>query len=102
MSHFRRGAFLNRDLVARAQRSRLREILAPAAAMAVAIVVGGIVIALMGRSPLTAFDVYFVQPLTQSYSLQAIAAIAFSRLSRISSSLTASTEPPVERARSSA
>ena len=35
------------DLVARAQRSRLREILAPAAAMAVAIVVGGIVIALM-------------------------------------------------------
>jgi len=61
------------DLVARPQRSRLREILAPAAAMAVAIVVGGIVVALMGRSPLTAFDVYFVQPLTQSYSLQAIA-----------------------------
>ena len=29
--------------------------------------------ALMGRSPLTAFDVYFVEPLTQSYSLQAIA-----------------------------
>ena len=41
--------------------------------MAVAIVVGGLVVALMGRSPLTAFDVYFVQPLTQSYSLQAIA-----------------------------
>ena len=61
------------DLVARTQRSRLREILAPVAAMAVAIVVGGIVVALMGRSPLTAFDVYFVQPLTQSYSLQAIA-----------------------------
>ena len=27
----------------------------------------------MGRSPLTAFSVYFVEPLTQSYSLQAIA-----------------------------
>jgi simple sugar transport system permease protein len=54
------------DLIARTHRSRLRELLAPVAAMAVAIVVGGVVIALMGRSPLTAFDVYFVQPLTQS------------------------------------
>ena len=39
------------DLVARAQRSRVLEIVAPVAAMAVAIVIGGVVVALMGRSP---------------------------------------------------
>ena len=61
------------DLEARPQRSTLREILSPVAALVVAIVIGGIVVALMGRSPLTAFDVYFVEPLSQSYSLQAIA-----------------------------
>jgi simple sugar transport system permease protein len=61
------------DLVARPQRSRLIEIAAPVAAMAVAILIGGVVVALVGRSPLTAFDVYFIEPLTQSYSLQAIA-----------------------------
>jgi general nucleoside transport system permease protein len=61
------------DLEARPQRSTLREILAPVLALIVAILIGGIVIALMGRSTLTAFDVYFVEPLSQSYSLQAIA-----------------------------
>jgi ABC-type uncharacterized transport system permease subunit len=61
------------DLEARAQRSTIREILAPVAAMVVAILIGGVVIALMGRSPLQAFVVYFVEPLSQSYSLQAIA-----------------------------
>ena len=33
----------------------------------------GEVVALMGRSTVEAFSVYFVEPLTQSYSLQAIA-----------------------------
>ena len=61
------------DLVARAQRSTAREILAPVGALIVAILVGGIVIALMGRSTTQAFSVYFVEPLSQSYSLQAIA-----------------------------
>jgi general nucleoside transport system permease protein len=61
------------DLEARAQRSTLREILAPVGAMVVAIIIGGIVVALMGISPLAAFNVYFVEPLSQSYSLQAIA-----------------------------
>jgi simple sugar transport system permease protein len=61
------------DLDARAQRSTLREVLAPIAALVVAILIGGIVIALMGRSTIEAFDVYFVEPLSQSYSLQAIA-----------------------------
>jgi simple sugar transport system permease protein len=61
------------DLFARPQRSTPREILAPIAALIVAILIGGIVIALMGRSPITAFNVYFVEPLSQSYSLQAIA-----------------------------
>jgi simple sugar transport system permease protein len=61
------------DLYARPQRSTLREILAPIGAMIVAILIGGIVVALMGRSPLEAFDVYFIEPLSQSHSLQAIA-----------------------------
>jgi general nucleoside transport system permease protein len=61
------------DLDARPQRSTLREILAPVGALIVAILIGGIVIALMGRSTIEAFDVYFVEPLSQSYSLQAIA-----------------------------
>ena len=51
----------------------MREILAPVGAMVVAILIGGIVVALMGISPLAAFDVYFIEPLSQSYSLQAIA-----------------------------
>ena len=61
------------DLEARAQRSTLREILAPVGALIVAILIGGIVVSLMGISPLAAFNVYFVEPLSQSYSLQAIA-----------------------------
>ena len=61
------------DLEARPQRSTLREILAPVAALIVAILIGGVVIALMGRSTIEAFNVYFVEPLSQSYSLQAIA-----------------------------
>jgi simple sugar transport system permease protein len=56
------------DLYARPQRSTLREILAPIAALIVAILIGGVVIALMGRSTIEAFNVYFVEPLSQSYS----------------------------------
>src|ERR1700691_3495044 len=67
------GAAMCTDLEARAQRSTLREILAPVVALIVAILIGGIVIALMGRSTVAAFNVYFVEPLSQSYSLQAIA-----------------------------
>ena len=61
------------DLEARSQRSTLREILAPVGAVIVAILIGGIVVKLMGISPLAAFNVYFIEPLSQSYSLQAIA-----------------------------
>src|SRR5579863_3571698 len=61
------------DLEARPKRSTLREILSPVAALIVAIIVGGIVVAIMGRSPLKALMVYFVDPLSQFYSLQAIA-----------------------------
>src|SRR5450631_1221944 len=61
------------DLEARLQRSTIREILAPVGALIVAILIGGVVVALMGRSTIEAFNVYFVEPLSQSYSLQAIA-----------------------------
>src|SRR5260370_30955459 len=67
------GPAMRIDLYARAQRSTLREILAPVAALVVAILIGGGVVALMGRSTIEAFNVYFVDPLSQSYSLQAIA-----------------------------
>ena len=46
---------------------------APIAAFAVALVVGGFIVALLGRSPSAAFRVYFVDPLTQDWSLEALA-----------------------------
>src|ERR1700744_5991039 len=61
------------DLETRAKRSTFREIVSPIIALIVAIIIGGVVVAIMGRSPLTAFDVYFVEPLSKFYSLQAIA-----------------------------
>src|SRR5579871_6088306 len=61
------------DLEARATRSRWRDVLAPLVALVVAMVVGGIVVALMGKSPLEAFDVYFVKPLSAGWSLQDLA-----------------------------
>jgi ABC-type uncharacterized transport system permease subunit len=51
------------DLEARPNRSTLREILSPVIALLVAVIIGGVVVALMGRSPLTAFMVYFVDPI---------------------------------------
>ncbi len=45
----------------------------PVAALVAAMLIGGVVVALLGQSPLQAFEAYFVQPLTESWSLQAIA-----------------------------
>ncbi len=42
-------------------------------ALAGAILIGGVIVALMGRSPLAALDVYFIEPLTQGWALQEIA-----------------------------
>ena len=46
---------------------------APVAAFAVALLIGGLIVALLGKSPLDAFRVYFVDPLTQDWSLEALA-----------------------------
>ena len=53
--------------------SRVREWLAPVAALVFAILLGGMVVFLMGKSPWEAFDVYFVSPLTNSTDLQELA-----------------------------
>ena len=61
------------DLEPRAQRSRLLEALAPLGALALAILIGGLVVALLGKSPLQAFRVYFIDPVSDGYGLQELA-----------------------------
>lgn len=61
------------ELVPRGDVSAVARALAPLAAVLAAILVGGVIIALMGRSPAEAFDVYFVQPLTEGWALQELA-----------------------------
>lgn len=58
------------ELVPRGDIPAIARALAPLAAVVAAILIGGIIIALMGRSPVEALDVYFVQPLTQGWALQ--------------------------------
>jgi general nucleoside transport system permease protein len=60
------------ELTPRDNVSPLREVLTPVAAFAVALVIGGIVVWLMGKSPIKAFDVYVTQPLTQGWAIQEI------------------------------
>jgi ABC-type uncharacterized transport system permease subunit len=61
------------DLEPRQRPSRLLEVLAPVAALALSMLLGGIVVALLGKSPVEAFQVYFVQPLLEGWSLQELA-----------------------------
>ncbi|MDB5651098.1 MAG: inner-rane translocator [Hyphomicrobiales bacterium] len=61
------------DLEARTSRSTTLELLAPFAAFVIAVLIGGIVVALLGKSPLQAFSVYFIEPLSESWSLQEVA-----------------------------
>ena len=61
------------DLEPRRVRSRALEIAAPVGALLVSILLGGVVIALLGKSPVEAFQVYFVDPLLESWSLQELA-----------------------------
>lgn len=52
--------------------SRLRRIVTPFAALGVALAIGGIIVALMGRSPWRAFQVFVVEPLTDPWALQEV------------------------------
>jgi simple sugar transport system permease protein len=61
------------DLSPRTSRSPLMDGLAPILAFVVAIAIGGVVVAAMGRSPAAAFVTYFVAPLSEVWSLQEVA-----------------------------
>jgi general nucleoside transport system permease protein len=61
------------ELQPRPEPSRLARALAPVAALAVAFVVAGFVIWLMGRSPVAAFRVYILDPLGDPWALQELA-----------------------------
>ena len=59
-------------LVPRGEVSRLRNVLTPLAAFAVAIVIAALVLLFMRKSLSTAFEVYIVEPLTSSWGLQEV------------------------------
>lgn len=61
------------ELTPRAAPSRLLGLAAPVGAFLVALVIGGVIVALEGHSPASAFYVYLVAPLTEGWSLAAIA-----------------------------
>jgi ABC-type uncharacterized transport system permease subunit len=61
------------DLEARSARSPVLEVLAPFAALLAAIVIGGLVIALIGKSPVQALFVYFLEPLGDPWALTELA-----------------------------
>ncbi|WP_445503520.1 ABC transporter permease [Microvirga sp. G4-2] len=58
------------ELTPRTTVSPVARALAPVAAFITAFVIAGFVIWLMGRSPIAAFNVYFLQPLSDPWSLQ--------------------------------
>lgn len=61
------------DLTPRANRSALMDALSPVLAFLAALLVGGLVVAAMGRSPAAAFVTYFVAPLSEVWSVQEVA-----------------------------
>jgi simple sugar transport system permease protein len=61
------------DLEPRSRRSVILEVAAPIAALFVAVIIGGVVITLLGRSPIQAFEVYFLAPVSDLWSLQKLA-----------------------------
>lgn len=60
------------DLLPRDDVSRLREWLTPVVAFGVALIIGGVIVWLMGRSPVRAFQVYVTEPLSQGWAVQEI------------------------------
>ncbi len=57
----------------RAERSTFIAVASPLIAIALTLVTVGVLFAIMGKNPITALGVYFIQPLTDPYSLQEIA-----------------------------
>lgn len=60
------------SFVPRRDGSPLRAILTPVLALLAAVIVGGIIIFAMGRSPVTAFKVFIRDPLTDPWALQEV------------------------------
>ncbi len=57
----------------RAERSAMIAIASPLIAIALTLVTIAVLFAILGKNPIAALDVYFIEPLTDSYSLQEIA-----------------------------
>src|SRR5437899_12876666 len=57
----------------RAERSNTIALVSPLIAIALTIVTMSILFAVLGKNPIAALGVYFIDPLTDSYSLQEIA-----------------------------
>jgi ABC-type uncharacterized transport system permease subunit len=57
----------------RAERSAMIAITSPLIAIALTLVTMSVLFAILGKNPIAALNVYFVEPLTDSYSLQEIA-----------------------------
>ena len=57
----------------RAERSNTIALVSPLIAIGLTIVTMSILFAILGKNPISALDVYFIDPLTDSYSLQEIA-----------------------------
>jgi simple sugar transport system permease protein len=60
------------ELSPREHASTLRRWLTPVAAFGAALVIGGLIVALLGRSPIRAFEVYIAEPLSQGWAVQEI------------------------------
>lgn len=58
--------------VPRRKVSTLRRLATPVVALLVALAIGGVIVALMGKSPLKAFDVFIREPLTDPWALQEV------------------------------
>lgn len=61
------------ECVPRQQTSRMAEFLAPLGAFAAALVIGALIVLALGKSPVQAFFVYFINPLSEGWSLQELA-----------------------------
>ncbi len=62
----------NLALVPRREISLFRQVLTPVIALVVALLIGGLIVWLMGRSPAKAFDVFLREPLTDPWALQEV------------------------------
>lgn len=60
------------SLVARKEISPLRRLMTPFAALLVALLIGGVIVAMLGKSPLAAFRVLVLEPLTDPWSVQQV------------------------------